>query len=76
MTTNHAREIEFALRPEILRQARRDMHDEPSEEAIHREVAYRWDREVSAMKNLNEDELYVCWKNDWKPSEYLESRDR
>ena len=32
-------------------------------------------RMPQAMKNLSEDELYVCWKNVWKPSEYLESRD-
>ena len=39
------------LRPAMERQTRADMHDEPSHEAVDKEIAYRWSQEVSAMGN-------------------------
>ena len=39
------------LRPAMERQTRADRHDEPSHEAVDKEIAYRWSEEVSAMGN-------------------------
>ena len=63
------------LRPAMERQTRADMHDEPSHEAVDKEIAYRWGQEASAMRRLSDYELEVVFKNGWKPSEYLASRD-
>ena len=51
------------------------MHDEPSHEAVDKEIDYRWGQEASAMRRLSDNELEVVFKNGWKPSEYLASRD-
>ena len=63
------------LRPAMERQTRADMHDEPSHEAVDKEITYRWGQEASAMRWLSDSELEVDFKNGWKPSEYLASRD-
>jgi len=39
------------------------------------EIAYRWGQEASAMRRLSDNELEVVFKNGWKPSEYVASRD-
>ena len=72
---NFKKEIEDTLRPEMERQTRADMHDEPSHEAVDKEIAYRWGQEASAMRRLSDNELEVVFKNGWKPSEYVASRD-
>jgi len=46
-----------------------------SDEAVDKEIAYRWGQEASAMRRLSDKELEVVFKNGWKPSEYLASRD-
>ena len=51
------------------------MHDQPSHEAVDKEIAYRWSQEVSAMGKLTNDELEMVYKTGMKPSEYLASRD-
>ena len=43
--------------------------------AVDKEIAYRWSQEASAMRRLSDNELEVVFKNGWKPSEYLASRD-
>ena len=43
--------------------------------AVDKEIAYRWGQEASAMRRLSDKELEVVFKNGWKPSEYLDSRD-
>ena len=53
------------------RQTRGDMHNEPSHEAVDKEIAYRWSQEVSAMGKLTNDELEMVYKAGVKPSEYL-----
>ena len=53
------------------RQTRADMHDEPSQEAVDKEIAYRGGQEASAMDRLSNEELEVAYKNGWKSSEYL-----
>ena len=63
------------LRPTMERQTRADTHDEPSHEAVDKEIAYRWGQEASAMRRLSDNELEVVFKNGWKPSEYVASRD-
>ena len=63
------------LRPTMERQTRADMHDEPSHKAVDKEIAYRWGQEASAMRRLSDNELEVVFKNGWKPSEYVASRD-
>ena len=50
-THNFKKEIEDTLRPAMERQTRGDMHDQPSHEAVDKEIAYRWSQEVSAMGN-------------------------
>ena len=57
------------------RQTRADMQSEPSHEGVDKEIAYRWSQEVSAMGKLTNDELEMVFKNSWKPSEYVASRD-
>ena len=42
---------------------------------MDKEIAYRWGQEASAMRRLIDNELEVVFKNGWKPSEYLASRD-
>ena len=68
---NFRREIEDTLRPQMERETRADMHDEPSHEAVDKEVSYRWSQEASAMGNLTNEELGVVYKQGMKPSEYL-----
>ena len=63
------------VRPAMERQTRADMHDEPSHEAVDKEIAYRWGQEASAMRRPSDNELEVVFKNGWKPSEYVASRD-
>ena len=53
------------------RQARADMHDEPSHEAVDKEIAYRWSQGASAVGRLSDDELEMVYKQGTKPSEYL-----
>ncbi len=74
-THNFKKEIEDTLRPAMERQTRADMQSEASHEAVDKEIAYRWSQEVSAMGKLTNDELEMVYKNGWKPSEYLASRD-
>ena len=74
-THDFKKEIEDALRPATERQTRGDMHDQPSHEAVDKEIDYRWGQEASAMRRLSDNELEVVFKNGWKPSEYLASRD-
>ena len=50
-THDFKKEIEDTLRSGMERQTRADMHDEPSHEAVDKEIAYRWSQEVSAMGN-------------------------
>ena len=57
------KEIEDTLRPAMERQTRGDMHDQPSHEAVDKEIAYRWGQEASAMRRLTDDELEVVFKN-------------
>ena len=68
------KEIEDTLRPAMERQTRADMHDQPSHEAVDKEIAYRWGQEASAMRRLSDNELEVVFKNGWKPSEYLSNK--
>ena len=75
ITHDFKKEIEDTLRPAMERQTRADMHDEPSHEAVDKEIAYRWGQEASAMRRLSDKELEVVFKNGWKPSEYVASRD-
>ena len=49
-------------RPAMERQTRADMHDEPSHEAVDKEIAYRWGQEASAMGRLSNEELEVVYK--------------
>ena len=46
-----------------------------SDGAVDKEIAHRWDQEASAMRRLSDKELEVVFKNGWKPSKYLASRD-
>ena len=46
-----------------------------SDEAVDKEITSRWSQETSAMRRLSDNELEVVFKNGWKPSEYLASRD-
>ena len=62
------------LRPTMERQTRADMHDEPSHEAVDKEIAYRWGQEASAMGKLTNDELEMVYKTGMKPSEYLSNK--
>jgi len=71
---NFKKEIEDTLRPAMEPQTRADMHDEPSHEAVDKEIAYRWSQEASAMGNLTNEELEVVYKQGMKPSEYLSSK--
>ena len=50
-------------------QTRADMHDEPSHEAVDKEISYCWSQEVTAMGRLTNDELEVVYKQDMKPSQ-------
>ena len=59
------------LRPAMERQTRADMHDEPSHEAVDKEIAYRWSQEATAIGRLRDDELKIVYKQGMKPSEYL-----
>ena len=68
---NFKKEIEDTLRPAMERQTRADMHDEPSHEAVDKEIAYRWSQEATAMGRLRDDELEMVYKQGMKPSEYL-----
>ena len=56
------------------RQTRGDMHDEPSHEAVDKEIAYRWGQEASAMRRLSDNELEMVYKTGMKPSEYLSNK--
>ena len=56
------------------RQTRADMHDQPSHEAVDKEIAYRWSQEVSAMRRLSDNELEMVYKTGMKPSEYLSNK--
>ncbi len=67
--------IEGTLRPAKERQTRADMHDEPSHEAVDKEIAYRWGQEASAMGRLSNEELEVVYKQGLRPSEYLAYKD-
>ena len=49
---NFKKEIEDTLRPATERQTRGDMHDEPSHEAVDKEIDYRWGQVASAMRRL------------------------
>ena len=51
------KEIEDTLRPAMEGQTRADMHDQPSHEAVDKEIAYRWSQEASAMRLLSDNEL-------------------
>ena len=51
VATAESVEGRHTLRPAMKRQTRADMHDEPSHEAVDKEIAYRWSQEVSAMGN-------------------------
>ena len=46
-----------------------------SDDAMDKEIAYRRGQEASEMRRLSDNELEVVFKNGWKPSEYLASRD-
>ena len=46
-----------------------------SDGAVDKEIAHRWGQEASAMRRLSDKELEVVFKNGWKPSEYVASRD-
>ena len=46
-----------------------------SDVAVDKEIAYRWGQEALTMRRLSNDELEVVFKNGWKPSEYLASKD-
>ena len=74
-THNFRKEIEDTLRPAMERQTRADMQSEPSHEVVNKEISYRWELEASAMGKLSNEELKVVYKNGWKPSECVESRD-
>ena len=74
-THDFKKEIEDTLCPAMEGQTRADMHDEPSHEAVDKEIAYRWSQEVSAMGKLTNDELEMVYKTGMKPSEYQASRD-
>ena len=56
------------------RQTRADMHDQPSHEAMDKEIAYRWSQEVSAMGKLTNDELEMVYKTGMKPRKYLSNK--
>ena len=71
---NFKKEIEDTLRPAMERQTRGDMHDEPSHEAVDKEIAYRWGQEASAMRRLSDNELEMVYKTGMKPSEYLSNK--
>ena len=43
---NFKKEIEDTLRPAMEGQTHGDMHDEPSHEAVDKEIAYRWGKEA------------------------------
>ena len=46
-----------------------------SDEAVDKEIAYRWGQEASAMRRLTDDELEMVYKTGMKPSEHVASRD-
>ena len=56
------------------RQARADMQNEPSHEAVDKDISYRWSQEASAMGRLSNDELELVYKTGMKPSEYLSNK--
>ena len=70
-THDFKKEIEDTLRSGMERQTRADMHDEPSHEAVDKEIAYRWSQEATAIGRLRDDELKIVYKQGMKPSEYL-----
>ena len=72
---NFKKEIEDSLRPAMERQTRADMHDQPSHEAVDKDIAYRWSQEISAMGKLTNDELAMVYKTGMNPSEYLTYKD-
>jgi hypothetical protein len=45
-----------------------------SDEAVDKEIAYRWGQEASAMGKLTNDELEMVYKTGMKPSEYLSNK--
>jgi len=45
-----------------------------SDEAVDKEIAYRWGQEASAMRRLTDDELEMVYKTGMKPSEYLSNK--
>ena len=71
---NFKKEIEDTLRPAMEPQTRADIHDEPSHEAVDKEIDYRWGQEALAMRRLTDNELEVVFKNGWEPSEYLSNK--
>ena len=73
-THDFKKEIEDTLRPAMEGQTRADMHDQPSHEAVDKEIAYRWGQEASAMGKLSNDELEMVYKTGMKPSEYLSNK--
>ncbi len=67
---NPAAAIEQTLRPELEKQVRRDMRNEPSIEAVYQEIAHRWTRQADAIKRLTDQEPIICWEFKIAPADY------
>ena len=70
-THNFKKGLLEELLPRIEREARMDMANEPSEEAVNKEIAYRKGQQTSAVAEMTQDEALVTRQTGMKPSEYL-----
>jgi len=61
---------------EIDLQTRSDMQGQPSQQAVETEITWRQGREQTAIRSLSEQELTVCWKYKWNPSEYVKGKNK
>ena len=73
---DHQREIDNLRRKmEIETRMQLESQGERKQETIDKEIAYRWNKEEQAIKNLSEDELRVVWGTGMTPNSYLMARE-
>ena len=63
------------LERQIVLQTRLDMKNEPSHEAIDREIQYRLNQEKTAIENMSSAEVEVAFKQGMKATDYVHYRD-
>ena len=73
-THDYRKEVLEIVRPQVERETRMEMAEEPSHEVVDNEVAYRIKVEEAAMGRLSDAELETVYKNGWKPSDYLANK--